>query len=225
MTLDTRWTKDQPLFEVVFLDADFEKHLSGKHDQSTHGKGGAKDFSGNLKEFYRFTSEPSFSDSQEDAIKAYQGGLSAGINSYLAGKTQGNNTEIMAANKLRAAIDKTEGLPEAVTLYSGVRTNLSGDDMLDGLSAGMVISKKGFLSTSADKNFATKWISDGWKPDKGYVIKITAPKGTKGIMPYRTTFAAGFKNEYEFLMRDSQPLLITNVDEASRTIEAEVVID
>jgi hypothetical protein len=26
-------------------------------------------------------------------------------------------------------------------------------------------------------------------------------------------------------MRDSQPLLITNVDEASRTIEAEVVID
>lgn len=202
-----------------------DKHLKGQHDQSSHGgdRGAARDYTGKLNEFYSSVKTPSLSKNETEAIERYQGGSSPAINAVLSGRRESTPNLDRRIGLIRDAIGKSEGLPEDVTFYSGVRSNLSGDDMLEGMTVGKVISKKGFLSASADKDFATKWLDGSSQPKKGYLLKITAPKGTKGISPHNVTFAQGFKNEYEFLMKDSQPIMITKVDKDTRTIEAEVV--
>ncbi len=70
---------------------------------------------------------------------------------------------------LESALDKTR-LRQAETLYRGFNTELPYD-----IKPGSIITEHGFASTSLRRDVAEGFAKDG------YVAKITAPKGTKGV--------------------------------------------
>jgi hypothetical protein len=218
-------TEVHPYAFTATYPIDVEKHLKGKHDQSTHANG-ARDFSASPKDFFAAVKNPELTPDQIKAVELYMAGNSAQMNAVLSGKKEGGAHLQKPINDLRAAIDKADGLAEETTLYSAVRTDFhTGEDRLAGLKIGDVVAKKGFISTTASQEFAERWVQDSWKPEAGFVFKLTAPKGTKGIAP--ATAVSGyrsFENEYEFLMSDNQSIEITNIDYDNRIVEGVVLV-
>lgn len=172
-----QWLQDHLLkVEQMFEQdkADVQKHMRGKHDQSSHGRAG------------RATVEaPSFTDNEYEAISTYSGSATLQVNHHLRGKsrTRGIQPALgvwrLSEEKLDAivaemdsAIDKST-LTETLTLQRDFPVN-SLRSGLFGSIKGKTISDKGFLSLRKGTTQVP--------PPLGFVrMKIKAPAGTKAL--------------------------------------------
>lgn len=172
-----QWLQDHLLkVEQMFEQdkASVAKHLAGKHDQSTHGKGG------------RATVEsPSFTDDEVDAIGSYSSNAALQVNHQLRGLSRSRGIQPAQGvwrmseekingivQKMDSAIDKSS-LTERLVLEREVKVD-SVRSGLFGTVKGKTISDKGFLSLRKGKSEVP--------PLRGYVkMRITAPAGTKAL--------------------------------------------
>ena len=115
------------------------------------------------------------SKAEKKAIKKYTEKNYGNINDVLRGKAKefvGNNEKYV--NALNRVFAKSEGIPDAITVYRGADKAMLGnlkDIKVDKL-VGKVIEEKGFMSTSLIKDKAF---------GGNLLLEINAPKGAKGI--------------------------------------------
>lgn len=135
-----------------------------------------------------------FSEQEQASVHEYTGGRYQSINHLLRhGDTHEDDESpektIEFADVLLNAIGKTE-LKEDTVLYRG-----SGFDTE--LAVGDVIKDRAFSSTSLQSEVAEEFTGSEENEEKEfkYVMKIKAPKGTKGLFP-ATAGVAGEENEF-----------------------------
>jgi hypothetical protein len=159
-------------------------------------------------------------DSEKQALTAYQRGSDALVNNTLRGLRDNNASEAAEAKQLtkdlRSAIDKSPGLERETILYRGVGKD-AVRNLISGMAAGeiawkknpigQVITDKGFQSTAFSKKAFDQRFG---KSD--VVLKIVAPAGTKGI-PMNQGWArkTGMEHEKEYLMKPGARYKIVGV--------------
>jgi hypothetical protein len=92
------------------------------------------------------------------------------------------------------SLTQKHSLNQPSVLYRIARNETGGK-----YNVGEIVTEKGFLSTSLDPNHADKWVHSpaDHEPEKGVILKIHAPKGTRGFDVDST--GRGY-NENEFLL-------------------------
>jgi hypothetical protein len=217
MTLDTRWTKDQPLFEVVFLDADFEKHLSGKHDQSSHGKGNATSLPTTLDPKPSVYSQlPDFKVSYDNvwAVKGYAGNPAAfAINQKLR-----NGKNSPEAKRLQKVIDESPPLDSDMTFVRHVDEKALGELAANPMGEwiGKTLVNKGFTSMASEYKTPRKPYKHDFDFKYNVKINVTAPKGTRGIK--------GDEFEAEFILSKNTSFTITGVNFVGNDTVVDMVV-
>ena len=175
--------------------------------------GSFADYTGNGEQFYADVKNGNLDRTEESAVYLYQdkGGL---VNTVLRNDGDGGNT----VKGIDSAIAKSPGLPQDTTLYRGIKS-ADGEFAFENLKPGTVLIDKGFVSTSADGTLAEGFAK---ATNIGYMMKIEAPKGTKGLVPHNITNDKRFSNEYEFLLPRNSAFEILNVDSTNKVIEVKV---
>ena len=124
-------------------------------------------------------------------------------------------------------IDLIENMPkqkciqEDTLFFRGIK-----DDRID-LSMFIPGSKprklKTFTSTTYDIDTAADNFAEYTDPDgpQGWILKVHAPKGTKGVAINGEVGNAG--EEYEYLLSPNQKFITHTVDEENRIIEIELI--
>jgi hypothetical protein len=196
------------------------KHAT--HDQSSHGNwasggsGGFKDYSSQPQEFYQhYESTYLIDGSRMDYVKTYQQ-AGADINREIREKWDSADED---SRKLVLEIDlaMNESLPldENTILYRGMR-----GEGISNFKVGDVLTDKGYVSTTVHKEFA-----DGWANNltSGYIVKIEAQAGQKGIITNFYTADTMFADEYEFLLPRNTSIEITSIDTENKMVGAKIV--
>ena len=130
------------------------------------------------------------------------------------------NLEEFKSNVLQSNIqNKDKCLKENTLLFRGVS---EAPDLSKFIPDGKIRNLKTFTSTSYDvdaaDDFANYTDIDG---DGGWILKIHAPKGTKGVgLNDDISEAPG---EKEYLLSPNQKYITHNVDEENRIIEIELI--
>jgi hypothetical protein len=156
------------------------------------------------------------------AIEGYQNDGYIAVNNGLRSNATMLDPELQRnIDRIDHVIDVAPPLAKDTMLYRGFR----GGSGVENLQVGSVLTDSAFTSTTADKGFAERWAKDG---DKGYVMSIQAPAGTKGVIPkfasnslYQT--GSYFDYEAEFLMPRNTSMEIISINNTTRTIEAKIV--
>ena len=120
-----------------------------------------------------------------------------------------------SVNTMQDYIDNSEGLEYDTVLYRGGHWD-------EGTKVGDVKTTPVMNSASFSERTAyTVGIADQGKMD-GYLIKIYAPKGTKGLMVNAPSLASDFP-EHEYLLGKGQKYIVLDVDDAERTATIKLI--
>lgn len=209
---------------------DVEKH--GDHDQSSHGNwasgqggetnsgtssgGEFKDYGSQPQEFYQhYESTYRIDGSHINPVTTYQE-AGATINDELRRKWDNadeDSKKLVA--EIDSAIDKSLPLDENTILYRGMR----GEGISD-FKVGDVLTDKAYMSTTIHKEFADRWANN---LTSGYIIKIEAQAGQKGLITNFYTADTTFADEYEFLLPRNTSIQITSINIENKTVGAKIV--
>lgn len=118
--------------------------------------------------------------------------------------------------RVRNAIAQSKPLKEDTILYRGVKKDF------DKFQVGQIVSDKGFLSTTARSDLAAEW-ADRKYVSGGFIWKIYAPAGTRGLVPQFVTASRGYEGEYEFLFDIGAKFEVIKIDPINRIVEMRVV--
>jgi len=118
--------------------------------------------------------------------------------------------------QVRNAITQAVPLKEDTVLYRGVKKDF------DKFKVGQIISDKGFLSTTARSDLAAEW-ADRKYVKGGFVWKIYAPAGTRGLVPQFVTATKNYDGEYEFLFDIGAKFEVISIDPVQRIVEMRVI--
>lgn len=210
---------------------DISKHAPGKHNQQSHAGGrGGKDFgpvyedlgtfmydydNANDKEKRKERDKLStqqkgdWSDSERDAVAAYQGGGHFDINDALRDKDKKLDAKSAArALLIDDAIKKSKPLDKAITVYRGVQTkervSRRQDDAIDffsKLQEGDEFSDSAFISTTLSPRTAAAFADLDLGPDyQGILFRINVPPAVKGMFMNSVNPNAGYNAENEYLL-------------------------
>ena len=122
--------------------------------------------------------------------------------------------------KLSTLIKSTEGLKENTILFRGEK-----DVDLSRFKEGEINSFNGFISTSFNIKMAERFARVNQNLNMGrnpYIIKIKAPKGTKGVAINGNELGL-FDNQMEWLLNHEQKYITKKVDSKNRIIEIELI--
>lgn len=201
------------------------KHLPGKHDQSTHGRGGYEAISKPemMAQFEDW--EKGLTVSERSGLDRWQGGNGRykEINGYL--RADDNNRKWMHkgelwksyADDMQTALQKGELKQDTVLFRAMALPELHpkhGNKLI-----GITFKDNGFTATTIDEKYADKFIT--YTGSKGYYVKVNAKKGTKGA------FMDKFKDlkESEFLLPHGTSFIITGVNKKTKTVEVEILYE
>jgi hypothetical protein len=229
----------RPLLELAPFEEDVLKH--GTHDQKTHGNWatGVTDINEwNKAEMAKFPSREAQESYLLDnilsqriegftgrefysAVEKYQTLLGYNMNEALRDPQISTDQLAYEIAGLDGAIESAPPLKSDTTVYRGIKGN--GLDFFEGLKKGDVFEDKGFVSTTLDTNVATKFAVQG-NMYQGIVLRMTLPKGTKGLYPTSVTGLTNLSSrEAEFLLpRDSKFKVLNN---EGRVWDVELVND
>lgn len=208
-----------------------EKHLAGKHDQSTHA--GSKNNTAFVqpkivktvdeipltKTHFTKENNPELSST----IKAYCSTDYGFVNNGLRGPRNANHIVVSQDNpdfiRMRDDLDKAMNLSptlsEPIQVFRGIP-----EDYGNTLEIGKIYSDKGFSSVSLDKK-----IADGFSPygTTRTTLRMTIPKGQKVFVP--TLFGIGKKSEKEIILPRSTPFKVVSVEtnEYGKFIDVEII--
>lgn len=122
-----------------------------------------------------------------------------------------------SADAISGYIDESEGLEYDTVLYRGGHWDKN-------TKVGDVKSTPVLNSTSFSERTAyTVGITDQGKED-GYLIKVYAPKGTKGLMVNAPSLAHDFP-EHEYLLGKGQKYIVLDVDDVNKTATVKLIND
>ena len=206
--------------------SDVNKH--GEHDQSTHGSwatgsqgsssdgGGFKDYGSQPQEFYQhYESTYRINGSLINSVTTYQQ-AGATINDEMRRKWDSADEDSKKlVLEIDSAIDDSLPLDENTILYRGMR----GQGISD-FEVGDVLTDKAYMSTTVHKEFA-----DGWANNltSGYIIKIEAQAGQKGLITNFYTADTMLTDEYEYLLPRNTSIEITSMYIKNKTVGAKIV--
>lgn len=181
-----------------------EKHLTGQHDQSTHGKSKAITV-GNLKvKEAIFSKLPEHDWSYESiyAVRAYSGNPQG----FLMNKQLREGKVSKESKRLMETIDKAPRLDQDTMFlrYTGDEAFKKLGSKPDASWIGKTVTEKGFTSvTSVYKKNSKDPYVHMFSDKEPIAVKIIAPKGTKGIIA----------NEYEaeYIIQAKTSYTITDV--------------
>jgi hypothetical protein len=180
------------------------KHLSGQHDQASHGRGGGS-VAVDVGQVTRKTATPA----QVEALGEYFADGYESINGFARGKTTVAEAEYNGVERVQekiAIIDNviatTAPTIEEMTVYRGVSVKVAAG--LAKSPVGTVIVNKGFVSTSQNKKVADSFA-------KGAVLNIRVPKGVKAFDVSKYVNKKEYENEMIFA-RDTK-MVITNTSD------------
>lgn len=151
-----------------------------------------------------------------------------GINRYLRGQITFYEEEEEENKQVRAKYEKhianidellsATPLPDDLVVFRGLRHDVNLD--LD-FVAGEMFVDKGFVSASTSEKFARDWLTIGdIKWDKGAVLRIHAPKGSKAA--YLDGLSTR-EDEREVLIARKSQFLVLGVDKKKRTVDVLLV--
>jgi hypothetical protein len=199
-----------------------EKHLSGKHDQSTHGRGAGTMVG------VPATDKKSVTPEQLSAIKFYTGTGFRTMNDSLRGKS----TPSADPEKLKTRIKDLDGaianseIKESMIVSRVVGATAlvwySRESRIETLKklVGKTITEKGFLSTTKK---ATIGSSLGQlDKEEDVFLKIHAPKGTKALDISTVSY---YSKEQEVIFPRDSKLTILSVKPSTKyaaIVEAEI---
>ena len=143
-----------------------------------------------------------------------------GLNEYIRGLIRPSHNKIKEYENFRKElsqlIESTSGLEENTVLFRGEKEV----DVESRFRIGEENVFSGFISTSFSEKKALNFSRTLF--EKGYLIKIRAKKGTKGIA-INGEEVGSFKNQFEWLLDDNQKYISLNVDEKNKIIEIELL--
>ena len=167
-------------------------------------------------------------------IKTWSGEAYDWINSYLRGKpTQYAIMEFKSEANLKKYCDdliklidnmpKEKCLQENTILYRGflVSQHRTEEQIRQLFKVDETNKLNVFTSTSFDIDVADMFGEYTWDNPNGYILKIYAPKGTKGIAISDELASSG--DEYEYLLSPNQKYKTLNFDSKNRIIEIELI--
>jgi len=193
------------------------KHLSGKHDQSTHGKGGTSSLPSTLDPKPSvFSQLPDFKVTTENvwAVKGYAGNHAAfAINQQLR---DGKNPP--EAKRLQKVIDESPPLDSDMTFVRHVDEKALGELAANPTSewVGKTLVNKGFTSMASEYKTPRKPYKHDFDYKYQTKINITAPKGTRGIK--------GDEFEAEFILSKNTSFTITGVSIVGKETVVDMVV-
>lgn len=156
------------------------KHLSGKHDQKTHGRGGSREGGPQNIDTHYDAWHENLSSDEKRALAGYQNFLYSDVNATLRGKA--GDLSPRTKQNVDYAIKHTDkaigkgSVPSNVKVYRGFT---DGNAILGGDPQGLVgstIQDKAFVSTSLNKSVAVDFARKG---KSGMLMEIDVPAGTK----------------------------------------------
>jgi hypothetical protein len=210
-----------------FLDSlNFNKHLAGQHDQSSHGSWALDTFED--LEVWSMRSNEALGSTEDERESFYEKAMSQQINAgydvgaypeykrplelYLSSEyklinealrdplisTQGIEGEI---SDLDEVINNAPTLESPLLAYRGVNDSMTG--FFGNLKVGDVFEDKGFVSTTLDPEIAHQFTGSSMFSK---ILQFHLPKGTKGLFPeYFLGDEVYSWKEREFLLpRDSK---------------------
>lgn len=206
------------------------KHLAGKHDQSSHAGGKGSKTSPAPLNFQRekgFTSETTPAEWSQSLSKYTDGsGTYGDINGWLREgemyadqfRWWNKDKQIEIENhitNLDNLIDAAPRLDAETTTYRGISGEAAYEFQI--LEVGDSFTEAGFVSTSWDKNVASRFASS----DDGVMLKIISPKGTSGIATEGFMFDTSKQNatEKEWLLPRGTTFDVIAVDDNSLTVQ------
>ena len=212
--------------DLIEIEEPVSKH--GTRDQKTHGSwatgsqgsssdgGGFKDYGSQPQEFYQhYESTYRINGSLINSVTTYQQ-AGATINDEMRRKWDSADEDSKKlVLEIDSAIDDSLPLDENTILYRGMR----GQGISD-FEVGDVLTDKAYMSTTVHKEFA-----DGWANNltSGYIIKIEAQAGQKGLITNFYTADTMLTDEYEFLLPRNTSIEITSMDIKNKTVGAKIV--
>ena len=179
-----------------------EKHLAGKHDQSTHGGG---------KGTTKYSKYPSVETLEEEhpewmtSFMNYTGTGHITTNGYLRGTLPYSVNEEAMNERVTALDEFIEAMPpstSARTVYRGLESEMG--EKVKALKKGDSFTDKAFSSTSFDREVAERF-----SETKPTILVINAPAGTKGIDTV-SWFGAAF--EAELLLPRNTTFVVDRVE-------------
>ena len=195
-----------------------QKHLSGKHDQSTHAgkkKGGATGASetssaSDLNDAFWKSNDAQKALPYEESrsIEEYTRTAHHNVNMYLRGKLEEDNLQYSSSKKIASSLDSafektsvassTDGV-----VYRGITTEARkvSDSWASKLKAGDLIEDKGFMSTSQSQEVSESFSRNGTFVGVQFVISV--PKGTRVM--------AGSETESELVLNRGTKMKVTKV--------------
>ena len=214
------------------------KHLGGKHDQSSHGKGGAVapltaqgDIINAMNQ--QRTSEflGSISDNEMTAIADYTSGSGdyGVVNMYhrdgadsLYPKELARAEEI--TGHLDSVIDKAPPLQSDMVTYRGI-WGQEATTTFTSMKAGDTFTDKAFSSTSMNRRVAENFARSN-QANGGVVLEIVNRKGSKGLFPLaaRTPITSRFVtsvSENEWLLPRNSTFTVLGVE--GKNVKVEVL--
>jgi len=191
------------------------KHLSGQHDQATHGRGGSISTPLNPKPSV-FSKLPDFKVTYDNvwAVKGYAGNHAAfAINQQLR---EGKNPP--EAKRLQKVIDESPALDSDYTFVRHVDEKALGELATNPQSdwIGKTLVNKGFTSMASEYKTPRKPFIHDFDYKYKTKMKITAPKGTRGIK--------GDEFEAEFILSKNSSFTITGVNFVGNETVIEMVV-
>jgi SPP1 gp7 family putative phage head morphogenesis protein len=192
------------------------KHLAGKHDQTTHGKGGSTSTPLNAKPSV-FSELPDFKVTTENvwAVKGYAGNHAAfAINQQLRA---GENPQ--EAKRLQKVIDESPALDSDLTFIRHVDEKALGELATKPMSdwVGKTLVNKGFTSMASNKKSPRSgpFIHD-FDYKRNVKINVIAPKGTRGIK--------GDEFEAEFILSKNSSFTIIGASKIGNETVVDMVV-
>lgn len=162
-----------------------------------------------------------FSPEQRQAVLDYTGGEGKGpiaeeMNRSL--RQGAGNAHADVRDLLDAAIESTEGLPEAGMVFRGTKVKFSRQ-----LKPGAVLEDNGFMSTSSSRAQANNFAAFS----KGDIFEIVLPRGTKAL-DINEAAGSGFGSEREVLLPRGTKMVVESIKPGEfgrRIIRARVILD
>ena len=113
--------------------------------------------------------------------------------------------------------------------FCGPAGNLGNNAFIEGLREGTIITSEGWTTSTAPKfDYAVQRFSPLLRDGKGYIMKITLPKGTKGIdyrgikKPNGNLLLGG--KQSEFLLPPNSKIKINKIDAINQILECEYIL-
>lgn len=223
----------QPVRGTVSKGMPIEKfnHCHGPNGRFCSGSGGGGKGgggAGGASPAAKPADESSITGEELQAVKQYQGADFAFINTWMRNPDNGGNQAdgkmyLRKADQIERVIQKQPALKGEEVVYRGLRPT---KEMKANLVPGGMISDKGFMSTTTDREVAKNF--------GNVVMTIRVPKGHKALRMTDLVDTPSAKREKEMLLPRGTKLKITHVREektgflgtAKTTyIEARVVTD